>query len=132
MTQRPVAIGLLLCEQIIIEDGTHNVTPVNCFTHRTAAAFPCTLLPFVVLAILTDGVGEIPLEVLIQRLDTFDEVYRTARSFQFTDPLQEMRCTVRIRTCSFPLPGPYLVSLLADNEMIAQRKLVLSHKETSS
>ena len=132
MKQRPVAIGLLLCEQIIVEDKTHNITPVNCFTRRPADTFPSTPPPFVVLAILTDGSGEIPLEVLIQRLDTLDEVYRTTRSFHFTDPLLEMRCTVRIRECSFPVPGPYLVSLLADSEMIAQRKLVLNHKETSS
>ena len=42
MSQRPVAIGLLLCEQLIIEEGTKNVTPVNCFTQRSAA-FPVDL-----------------------------------------------------------------------------------------
>src|SRR5947207_2224766 len=128
MKQRPVAIGLLLCEQIIVENATHNVTPVNCFTHRTVDTFPSVPFPFVVLAILTDGAGEIPLEILIQRLDTLDEVYRAAVSFRFTNPLREVRCTVRIRHCSFPVPGHYQVLLFADNEMVAHRKLVLTQK----
>jgi hypothetical protein len=40
MTQRPVAVGLLLCEQVIIEEGTRNVTPVNCFSPRAVERFP--------------------------------------------------------------------------------------------
>ena len=34
MSQRPAAIGLLVCEQVIIEEGTQNVTPVNSFRNR--------------------------------------------------------------------------------------------------
>jgi hypothetical protein len=29
MNHRPIAIGMVLCEQVIVEEGTHNVTPVN-------------------------------------------------------------------------------------------------------
>lgn len=34
MKHYPIAIGLVLCEQIIVEEGTKNVTPVNCFSVR--------------------------------------------------------------------------------------------------
>ena len=40
MSQRPVVVGLLLCESLIVEEGTHNVTLVNCFSKRKAKRFP--------------------------------------------------------------------------------------------
>jgi hypothetical protein len=129
MKQRPVVIGLLACEQVIIEEKTRNVTPVNCFTHRAAEQFPSQAFAFVVFAILTDGVGEIPLEVTNYRLDTLEEIYQRTLSLQFTNPLQEVRCIFRIRDCSFPVPGHYQISLLADSEIVAQRKIRITEKE---
>jgi len=122
MIQKPVAIGLFLCQEIIIEETTRNVTPVNCFTMRRVEGFPSDPFPFVVFAILTDGLGEARLEVAIQRLDNLEEVYRRGAPFHFTDPLQEVRCLFRIRDCSFPVPGSYEADLFADKESIAQRK----------
>ena len=130
MKHTPVAIGLLLCEQVIIEEHTRNITPVNCFTRRTVERFPSETLPFVVFAILADGLGDMRLEVLIHRLDTLEEVYRTAVSFRFTDPLQNVRFTLRIRDCSFPISGHYQVTLLADREMIALRKFNIIQEES--
>jgi hypothetical protein len=125
MSQRPVAIGLLVCEQVIVEENTGNVTLVNCFRRRKVAGFPADPFPFVVFAILTDGSGQITLEVRIERLDTLDEVYQVSHTIRFPDPLQEVRCVIRLRDCSFPVAGPYQVTLLADNEPIAQRRIVL-------
>ena len=34
MSQRPLVVGLLVCEQLIVEARTYNVTLVNCFTKR--------------------------------------------------------------------------------------------------
>jgi hypothetical protein len=129
MTQRPVAIGLLLCEQVIIEERTRNATPVNCFTHRTVEAIPAEPFPFVVFAVLTDGLGDIRLELLIERLDTLEEVYQATASYRSTDPLQTVRYILRVRRCSFPVPGHYQVRLLADDETVAHCKLVIHQKE---
>jgi hypothetical protein len=75
MKQRPIAVGVLLCEQVIVEEGTHNVTLVNSFTHRKVTSFPATF-PFIVFASLTDGLGDGFLEVVIERLDSLEELYR--------------------------------------------------------
>lgn len=40
MIQRPVVVGLVLCEQVIIEEGTRNVTLINCFNKRTQTTSP--------------------------------------------------------------------------------------------
>jgi hypothetical protein len=125
MQQRPVAIGVLLCEQVIIEETTRNYTPVNCFGRRVLGQFPSEPFPFVVLALLTDGLGDGSLEVVIHRLDNLEEIFRASEPCRFPTPLHVLRCTVRIRNCSFPVPGYYQVSLMADHELVAQRRLLI-------
>ena len=127
--QRPVPIGLLLCEQVIFEEGTRNVTPVNCFSSRTVPRVPSDPSPFVVFALLTDGTGEMTLEIVIERLDTLDVIYRRSYRTRFPGPLHEIRCLVRIADCSWPITGQYQVLLLAENEVVAQRKLRIISRE---
>ena len=132
MIQRPVAIGLTLCEQVIIEEGTRRVTLVNCFTRHTVERFPSETFPFIVFAILADGLGEMLLEVVIHRLDTLEETYRAGQQVRFADPLQNLRCSLRILDCSFPVAGHYQVGLFVGGEMVAQRKLFIQAKAGDS
>jgi hypothetical protein len=76
--QQPRAVGLFVCETVIVEEHTRNVTPVNCYRRRTLPQFPTGPFPLTVFAVLTDGAGEGRLEVRINRLDTeeMDEIYR--------------------------------------------------------
>jgi hypothetical protein len=117
----------LVCEQVIVEESTRNVTPVNCFTQRIVRRLP-SAFPFVVFAILTDGSGEKPLAVVVERLDTFDEIYRGSLLGTFGSPLQEIRCLFRIRDCVFPEAGLYQISIFAEKEQVAQRKLRIVQK----
>jgi hypothetical protein len=55
MKQLPVAVGLLVCEKLIIEKDTENITPVNCFRERLVRQFPSEPLTLVIYAILTNG-----------------------------------------------------------------------------
>jgi hypothetical protein len=111
MSQRPSATGLLLCEQLLIDDGTKNVTPVNCFTRRVAENFPWTAPPFIALAWLIDGHGEVLLEVVVERSGTMDALYRRAEQFRLTSPLQQVRLSLRLQGITFPQPGSYRVLL---------------------
>jgi hypothetical protein len=132
MSKRLVAVGLFLCEQVIVEAGTRNVTPVNCFRRRGVDRFPSDVVPLVVFAILTDGLGQLHFELVLERLDTFEDVARYRFSLRFVDPLHEARCILRLRDCSFPVPGYYQVTLLADKELVAQRKFEVITRGTVS
>src|SRR5438132_657334 len=69
MSQRPAVVGLLVCEQLIVEERTHNITLVNCFTKLKAEHFPSEPRRLAVFAALVDGLGEVALELVIERLD---------------------------------------------------------------
>ena len=129
MLRVPIPIGMLLCEQVIVQEQTRYVTPVNCFTHRAVKQFPSEAFPFVVFTILTGSQGDVPLAIVINRLDTLDLVYRATFSVRFTSPLQAVRCTLRVLNCRFPIAGHYEVLLMAGGEMIARVKLVVQKKE---
>jgi hypothetical protein len=103
---------------------------VNCFTHRTVEQFPSGSVPFVVFAILTDGLGEMSLEVRAPGFVGGDLPNHAFRSVHESSSVRP--CTLRIRDCSFPVAGHYQVTLLAGNELVAQRKLVILEKEASS
>ncbi|HZZ77607.1 MAG TPA: hypothetical protein VFE62_03755 [Gemmataceae bacterium] len=122
MNHRPVAVGLLLCDLVIVDEKTRNLTPVNCFSARKLDHFP-GVSDFYLVAWLADGLGEMPVEIVIRRLDTLDEVYRIERQLRFEDPLKDMRFIARIRDCEIPVAGYYEVSLIVDGESIAHRKI---------
>jgi hypothetical protein len=125
MAQRPNAIGLHVCEQVIIDEGTRYVTLVNSFSRRFVQHDPPEPLAFVVFARLTEGQGQIPLELVITRLDTLDEIFQQQTIGAFADPLRVIRFILRFQAYSFPQVGTYDVVLLADGEPIARQRIQL-------
>jgi hypothetical protein len=122
MNHTPVAIGLVLCEVVIVDDKTHNVTPVNCFSTRKLKEIPGAA-DFFVVAWLADGMGEMLVKVMVQRLDTLDEVFQVETRMRFDDLLKDKYFVARIRDCEFPVAGQFVVSLLVDGELVAHRKI---------
>jgi hypothetical protein len=125
MIQRPNAAGLTLCQLHIIDAQTRGVSLINTFARLAVSRFPSPPQGFTVHAILTDGLGRGTLSLGIARLDTLERVYRRDWPVNFVDPLAELRMLVRVRTCSFPVPGRYEVNILADDESVAQYVLTV-------
>ena len=104
MLQRPSAAGLLLCEQVILEEKTRNITLVNSFTRFRGSNFPTPPQRFVVYAVLTDGLGDAWMSLVVHRLDTVEEVHDLHWQMKFRDPLRQIRVVLRLTDLSFPVP----------------------------
>jgi hypothetical protein len=122
MVKLPNAVGLVLCEQIVIEENTHNVTLVNAFNRLRCRAFPSLPQRFVMYTMLTDGLGNATMSVKLARLDTLEEIYEHDWPMGFDDPMRNVRL-VRLRGivsrfphlpgssfCRWRMPGPDHVS----------------------
>jgi hypothetical protein len=118
MSQRPKAAGLIVCQHVIVEESTRNMTLVNTFKRLRAIGFPSPPQPFTVYAALTDGRGVLTLDLVVYRPDTLEEIYGRTGRVTFADPLRQERLLVRVSQCSFPVPGRYLISLLADGDEV--------------
>ena len=122
MVPPPIALGLSLCETFVVEEGTSNVSLINTFHRRHVERFPSPPQQFGVYAVLTSGLGDATIELVINRLDTDEEIYVRRFPWHFSDRLMEVRILYRIKYCSFPKAGVYQATLLVDGDWIAHRR----------
>jgi hypothetical protein len=130
MIPPPIAIGLTICEKVILEELTKNVSLLNTFTKLNVAT---NVLPrFIVYAVLIDGSGTCRVQLSIVELETAEEIYHFRGTAAFVDRLTELRLRFSVNNCSFPRSGKYQVVLLVDDELVAQRSLVVKLIEDQS
>jgi hypothetical protein len=120
MIQIPVARGLTVCEQVIIEENTKNFTLVNGFTMIRVESIPSEPRKFCIFAILSDGNGEIPLQLEIARLDTLAVVQRFLHTIEFANQTEEVRYILRLKNLRFPVAGTYQIRLTSNGEPISE------------
>jgi hypothetical protein len=122
----PTVIGLIVCEQVIVEKDTDNVSLINCFTNKRVGSFPSSPQRLAVATFMTDGLGTIPMELTIKQLDTLDVIESQSVSVRFPSRLQEVRFLFRWSNCVFPAAGDYDICLLTRNELLAQHRMRVS------
>jgi hypothetical protein len=125
MIQIPNAVGLLLYEKAIVEEGTKRVTLVNTYTRLQVARLPSPPQQLLVHAMLTDGLGMMPLSLVILRLDTLENIVVESGEVSFSSPLDERRLYYRVNAVRFPVAGRYQITLLANWEWVAQCTLTI-------
>jgi hypothetical protein len=127
--QRPGVIGLLLCDQVLFEQGTQKPTLVGIFTGIAVSQFPSPPHRFDVFAGLTDGVGSGILDLVVTHLDTDQEIAAESMELSFPDPLRVINFRFRFRQLSFSVAGVYQFSLLMEGEQLAQRRIQVYQAE---
>lgn len=123
MAQRPLALSLQVCEKVVVEAETRNLTFVNCFTRRNVKSIPSEPISFLVCSNLVDGHGRMRLEVRIESLVDFDIVYERTGVISFSGPHHEIRVRVPMEELSFSEEGTYQILILVDSEVIASRAI---------
>ena len=126
MNPPPLAVALLLCKYVHFEEGeAHNVTLVGCFSKLDVESFPATPTVYVYAA-LTNAEGETTIRIVVERLDTGEDIYVDDISLRFPDKLATGHLSWRIKDCVFPHDGWYQVILYADGQWVAQRRFKVS------
>ncbi len=132
MVPRPIVLGLTLCDYVVVEEKTRKVSLIGTFAAIAASSFPAMAQPFSVFVVLTDGLGDATIELVITRLDSGDEVFSYRGQLHFPGKLAEVSFHARLRQCSFPAPGQYQFTLLIDGEWIAHRRIQVYSKEVQA
>ena len=73
MLSQPVLLGLTLCERVIFEEETKNVTLVSGFQGLRVDAFPSSPQRISVFAVLTEGEGDVSMDYARPNQGTADE-----------------------------------------------------------
>ena len=123
MKQCPMALSLQVCEKVVIEAETRNLTLVNCFTQRVVESVPSEPVSFIACSNLIGGRGQMLLRVRVESLESLEIMWERTGMISFRNSLHEIRLRIPIDEVSFPTQGGYQVVLLVDNEMVASRKI---------
>jgi hypothetical protein len=126
----PVVVGLTICEKVMVEQGTTNVTLVSTFTRLVVDEFPSPPQRFSLYAMLTEGLGDATKLLTVTNLETDGEVDRIKRNLRFPDRLEEVRLLFQIRERPFPVEGTYQITLLLDGEWLSERRLQVLGRQT--
>ncbi len=132
MTPLPMVLGLTVCEKVIVEEGTKNVSLVSTFTKLFVEEFPSPPQRFAIYTVLTNAVGDATIELTVTRLDSDEEVYSLRRPLRFPDRLAEVRVLYRLREVMFPAAGWYQFTLYLDGEWLTQRRLQVVERQQGS
>ena len=119
MKHCPTVIGCMLCEASIRDDGTRNVSMINCFTARATPSVPAQLPGMTLAARLTDGQGSFEISVSVFELSTLQEVYARKYVVSLDDRLASYWCRLKISNLVIPRFGAYQIVLKADGEFLA-------------
>jgi hypothetical protein len=127
MTPKPIAIGLLLCDHVIIDKDTNSPSAIGIFTGLAVEDFPSDSQRFSVLSILSDAQGAGQGRLVVYRLDEHwmrqEEVYTTQRTIRFPDRFVVVNINIRVRTIRFPASGSYEFVLFVDSDEVAHRRV---------
>jgi hypothetical protein len=114
---------LLICEKLIFEQGSGNVSLINCHTVRFAARFPTQPNQFAIYGLLIDGYGTFTMDVRISRLDTLSTIFDRSFPMLFLDRLRNSNFVCRINDLVFPVEGSYQIDLLTNGELLGMSAL---------
>jgi hypothetical protein len=125
MVPQPTALGLAVCDQVLVDARTDKPSLIGVFTGLGVDGFPSDPQRFSVAAFLTGSAGEGKIEVRAIRVATGEQVYQQGGRVSFRDRTDIVNVFFRVRKIRFPAPGYYLFQLLVDDELIeaAQRRL---------
>ncbi len=132
MVPCPVALGLTLCDQVIVEEGTRNISLIGTFSRLRGDVFPFAPPSFCVVSTLTGSQGEGEIKLTVTNLETDDEVYTLTRRVTFPDRFAELHVLFRPAELVYPAPGHYIFTLLVDDEGVAHRRVRILETEGDS
>lgn len=127
MTPKPIAIGLLLCDRVIVDKDSTSPSAIGIFTGLAVERFPSDSQRFSVLAMLTDAQGDGRGKLAVYSLDDRwlrqEEIYATEHGIRFPDRFAVINFNLRVRTIRFPAAGSYDFVFFVDGDEVAHRRV---------
>ena len=123
MLQWPNAVSLMLCDQVVFEQGTQKPYLLGVFTGVAVDSVPTVPQRFDIFAALTDGLGDVPITLSVVHLETNQEIYAQKLTVSFPDPLQVVNLRFRVRQLVYEAAGTYLFALTANDHELAARRV---------
>lgn len=121
-SEQPMAQALLVCDHIIVEQGTNKKSLIGIFNTIASANFPMTHTRMSVFASLTNGRGSLPAMLRFVRVSDEKEIFSHKGQVEFPDPNQVIELVFNLVNTPFEEPGLYTFELLCDGDLLLEKR----------
>ena len=126
MVQPPLVLSMVLADHIHSDPDTGKFSVLGTYYTILGREYPCHRERLWIYLALTDGRGEVNLQLRVIDVDELREpVYEGEASVSFSDPLQISKLALVCHDVTFPEPGEYRVQLSASGSPIRDLRLQL-------
>ena len=126
MVPQPVVNGLHVCQAVLIDVASREVTLTRSFRNLTTPVYPRVTSPFWAYAELYGPVAKGNLSLQVLAIDKQEMVYAFKHPVEFKDRFEPVYLRLNMRECRFPRAGGYEMILWVDLDIVAQRRFVIS------
>jgi len=120
----PTALAMIICDHVWREPCDGKVSILGTFTMLNADNFPFRHPVIAIYLALTNGHGQVPIMLrLIDVDEQFPAVFELSTVFVFPNPHMVVEQGLEVPNVPFPRPGEYRMQLLANGELLMERRL---------
>jgi len=121
-TEIPIGTALVLCDQVIAEEGTHKKTLVGTFNNIKVSALPCTYPAMAVFASLTNGRGLTRVTLRCTTVGDSKLQFELPLDVAMPDPGHVSELVFNLRNVALTVSGIYCLELCAAEEPLLETR----------
>ena len=122
----PLALALIVADDVYVCPATQKKSLLGMFSSIHPRSFPAVLGRFVVYAAMTDGYGNVPIQMrLVDAEELRGPLLDLSAECQFPDPRSVGELIWQSRGVSFPEPGEYRLQLFGCGALLMERRIVV-------
>ena len=120
----PVVLAMMVCDAIHQDPATKKCTLLGTFSTISGRQFPIVHPQLAVHVALTDGRGQVRIRLSLVGTDEAEKpLFSGQGMIEFRDPRVVAELNFRLANIAFPKPGEYRFQVLADDTLLAERRL---------
>jgi hypothetical protein len=118
---KPVLLAMIICDQILREEGTKKISLLGIFNRVSSKTFPCIHPRLHIFVSVTEYEGQADC-VLKFSDSTGKEIVQLKGPLEFPDKLAVIEMNFCLNNVPLPNAGIYHFDFIMDNEIIGHRK----------
>ena len=116
-------VAMIICDQIITEEGSNKKSIIGCFNSINSQTFPCIHPTFFVFVALTNGQGAFKVKLKCINESDGAIIFELGGSMKIDDPMQTVEMGFKLVNLTFPKPGIHAIQLWCDEELLMPKRI---------
>lgn len=123
--EKPLALALIICDQIIVEEKTGKKTLIGIFNQIKVRQLPAVHRRMVVFVSVTGGRGDYDAKLRLSRDDQSNPEFELDAKITIPQPISVVEISFILENLHFTATGLYRFEFLCDDELIFSRMVAV-------